>query len=468
MPIDAYDLVDRFGAASDAGVAAMLVGAGLSRGAGLPDWNRLLEVPRERVGIPGVVRDLPLVAEYYEQDPQGGRDSLKDHLLRSTAGVGAVPGDGHRLLAELPVRDVWTTNYDALIEQSMPGCHVVASDDDTRLVGHGHRSVVKMHGSILPGPQPRWASEPVISRTDYERYEFNRPRTWALLRASYVTRTFLFLGFSFADPNVEVLLRLARTYGTATGDRHLTVMRRPKADEPDGPDGVRLHDLKVKDLEASGVAVHEIAEHGDLVPLLAALVRRTRPPRLFVGGSGERGAMLPWGERLAQGLALGGDADWELASLGGEAGWLTTRELAQLRRAAGAYDPSKLLLYFRRKDEPVPAMDQRAGTAVFTDMTREELYPHVMSKCRAVLVVGGGQRTDQEVTWARQAGLGVVPLAASGGAASRMWEGTVGDLPSLGGRPADPHDWARLNDDTPSVAVHAAVRLLRQAMYRLA
>ncbi len=242
-------------------------------------------------------------------------------------------------------------------------------------------------------------------------------------------------------------------------------MRRP--DEADEPDGVRLHDLKVKDLEASGVAVHEIAGHGELVPLLAALVRRTRPPRLFVAGSGEREEMLPWSERLAQGLALGGDADWELASLGGEAGWLTERELARLRRAAGAYDASKLLLYFRRKNEPVPAMDERAGTAVFTDLTREELYPHVMSQCRAVLVVGGGERTREEVAWARQAGLGVVPLAASGGAARWMWESTVGDLPSLGGRPADPNDWARLNDDAPGVAVQAAVRLLRQAMYRL-
>lgn len=446
----------------------MLVGAGLSRGAGLPDWSELLEVPRARVGIPHGVRDLPLVAEYYEQDPQGGRDSLKDHLLRSTAGAGAVPGEGHRLLAELPVREVWTTNYDPLIEQSIPGCQIVASDDDTRLVGHGRRSVVKMHGSILPGPPPKWASEPVISRTDYERYELNRPRTWALLRASYVTRTFMFLGFSFADPNVDVLLRLARAYGTATRDRHLTVMRRP--DEPDGPDGVRLHDLKVKDLEANGVAVHEIAGHSELVPLLAALVRRTRPPRLFVAGSGDREEMLPWGERLAQGLALGGDADWELASLGGEAGWLTTRELARLRRAAGpaaAYDPSKLLLYFRRKNEPVPAMDERAGTAVFTDLTREELYPNVMSQCRAVLVVGGRERTSEEVAWARQAGLGVVPLAASGGAAHRMWEDTIGDLPSLGGRPADPNDWAKLNDNAPGVAVQAAVRLLRQAMYRL-
>jgi hypothetical protein len=150
-----------------------------------------------------------------------------------------------------------------------------------------------MHGSIRPGPPPEWASEPVASRSDYERYELDRPRTWALLRATYATRSFLFLGFSFADPNVEVLLRLARSHGLASGDRHLTVIRRPREDdERDGPDGVRLHEL-VRDLEASGIAVHEIAEYGDLVPLLAALVRRTRSPRLFVADSGDRDDVLP-------------------------------------------------------------------------------------------------------------------------------------------------------------------------------
>ncbi len=57
MPIDAYDLVDRFGAAAEAGVAALLVGAGLSKGAGLPDWNDLMKMPRERAQVPDSVRD---------------------------------------------------------------------------------------------------------------------------------------------------------------------------------------------------------------------------------------------------------------------------------------------------------------------------------------------------------------------------------------------------------------------------
>jgi hypothetical protein len=458
VPIDAYDLVDRFGAAVEAGAAGLFVGAGLSKATGLPDWNELLAQPRADAGIPDSVTDLPLVAEYYERASDGGRSALKAHLLRETAAAGAVPGEGHRLLGALPVRQIWTTNYDPLIEQAVPGARAVVLDDDARRVGDGAVSVIKMHGSIAPGPPPQWASEPVISRSDYERYEQERPRTWALLRASYLTRTILFLGFSFADPNIDVLLRLARTYGTATGDQHLTVLRRPTGDHG------RLHDLRVADLEASGVSVCEVQSHDELVPLLRALVRRTRPPRIFVSGSGDADALLPWCDRLAQ--ALADDLDWEIASLGGNAGWLATRQVARLRRQAGDYDPSRMLLYFRKRDEPVPEMDERVGTAVFTDLTRDELYPDVLAGCRALLVVRGSTGTAEEVAWARQTGLGVVPLAASGGAARQAWL-EAGDPPLLGGRPADPATWARLDSPEPGAAVLAAVRLLRQAMYRL-
>lgn len=462
VPIDQYDLVDLFGAAAEAGVGSLFVGAGLSKAAGLPDWTGLLEGPRAEVDVPDEVADLPLVAEYYAQNADGGRPALKAHLLRETAAAGAVPGEGHRLLARLPVREIWTTNYDPLIELALPGCRLVVDDEDARAVGDGATSVIKMHGSISPGPPPVWASEPVISRSDYERYDQDRPRMWALLRASYLTRTMLFLGFSFADPNIDVLLRLARVYGTAEADRHLTVLRRPTDDAVKA----RLHDLRVRDLEDSGVLVCQVDKHEELGPLLRALVRRTRPPRMFVAGSGSREDVLPWADRIA--AALAGHRDWEIASLGGMAGWLTSRQVARQQRPVGEYDPSRLLLFFRKKDEPVPEMDERVGTAVFTDLTREELVPLVLSECRAMLVLGGGDRTEQEVGWAREQGVGVVPLAASGGTARAAWEEAAGVPPLLGGRPADPGDWALLNSEDASVAVLATVRLLRQAMYRLA
>ena len=458
VPIDQYDLVDRFGRATETGVGAVFVGAGLSVPAGLPGWDAVLAGLIEEENLPAQVRDLTLLAEYYEQTVPGGRARLEHHLLTQLAEV-SEPTQGHRLVAALPVREVWTSNYDPLSERAMPEAHVAVTEEDLREVGTGRKSVIKMHGSIDPGPPPRWAAPPVITRGDYERYETARPRTWALLRASYLTRTFLFLGFSFTDPNIDVLLRLARLSGTAAGDRHLTVLRRPQ-----DPADLRLHQLRVHDLETSGIQVCEIDDFAELVPLLQALVRRCAPPRVFVSGSGDQDALGIWCERIGDDIAR--HEDWELASLAGSAGWGTTRRVARMRRAARSYRPERLLLYFRPQEgQSAPELDERAGTAVYSDLEREPLAQFALETCRAQLVLGGGRRTLEEVAWARQRGLGIVPVAASGGAARAAWESFT-EPPLLGGRPVQEQDWAQLATEDVGLAVAAAMRLLEQAMYR--
>ncbi len=109
----------------------------------------------------------------------------------------------------------------------------VSDDDDIRHIAARRRAIIKMHGSLDDGYPAEWlAPGPVITRGDYENYETRRPRTWNVLRAPYLGRRFLFLGFSFTDPNVEILQRLARTTGTAQADQHIAVMRRPSFPHP--------------------------------------------------------------------------------------------------------------------------------------------------------------------------------------------------------------------------------------------
>lgn len=456
MPIDQYELVDRFGQACNDAVASLFVGAGLSMDAGLPGWEGLLTELAERADVPTSLADLPLVADYIEHEPSVGRGALEHHLLAQLHGVGE-PTEGHRLVAELPVREVWTTNYDRLLELAMPDAHTVTRDDDAQLADSSGRSVIKMHGSLPVSRGRPWPARPVITRGDYERYPTDHPRTWTRLRATYLTTTMLFLGFSFTDPNIEVLLRLARLAGTASKDRHLTVLRRP-TDEGER----RLHDLRVADLERSGIAVHEIDDFNQLAPLLRAIIRRSQPPRCFVAGSGDN--LEPWCKAMADKIAP--HRDWQLVSLGGPAGWRTTRRVAALRRAEGTYAPEDLLLYFRQlSNASAPPLDDRAGTAIYSDLEREPLVTSVLDQCRAMLVLGGSERTTEEVAWARERGLGVVPVAASGGAARAAWEDQdPGAL--LGGRPVDQRSWDQLADDDAGIATAAAMRLLEQAMYR--
>ena len=205
MPLTRQGLISSFGQACEVGNGAAFVGAGLSMGAGLPSWGSLLEAPRSESDVP-TIDDLPLMAEYILAEGRYSRSRLEQHILEATAAVGVEPTPALRHLVRLPVDQIWTTNYDPLIERasSETDHSVIATDDDVRLIGRYKRSIIKMHGSIASATAT-WTSPPVITRTDYETYETRRLRTWALLRATYLSKThavprFQLLGSQHRDP----------------------------------------------------------------------------------------------------------------------------------------------------------------------------------------------------------------------------------------------------------------------------
>ena len=189
---------------------------------------------------------------------------------------------------------------------------------------------------------------------------------------------------------------------------------------------------------------------------------------MFVSGSQQTGgdgdaAFADLCDRLAAEIA---DRSWELASLGGNAGWLVTSSVARIRKAAdGEYVPEKLVFHFRDQPSQAPTLPGRYGTAVYSHLDRLPLVDKVLEDCRALLSVGGGTRTAEEMRRAEALGVGVVPLAVSGGAARAYWQEHSADEVQIGGKGVEPRTWAQLADPTVSVAVKAAARLVRQAMY---
>lgn len=469
MPITRAELVEIYGQAVLSGNAAVFVGAGLSLAAGYPGWNSLLAPMQDRCSIPNH-SDLPLVAEYITLDPgNGGRAALETHILTKMTEITPEPTSSHRDLRRLDIKELWTTNYDRLLETAIPEAVVVAGEEKIHNIASRRRAIIKMHGSV--DARGKWELLPVITRTDYERYELTYPRTWTVLRSSYMSRTMLFLGFSFTDPNIEILLRLARTLGTATADRHIAVMKPPNSAD-DTPEDLRRYKLQAADLENSGITVCEITDHGEIPDLLADLVLRTRPPHFFVSGSSgvenpspeqDEAILDPWCAAIA--ATLVDDSTWTIASLGGPAGWYTSRDVARTRRKEGNYDPSKLVIHFRGKDEPPEVPPERVGTAIYSDLPREELVSSVLDDCRALIAIRGGTKTTEEISWATDRRVAVIPIAASGGAAHEYWKAHKDSPPDIGSRPTDGATWERLNDPDPTVAARAARRLLKQAMY---
>lgn len=455
-------LIRDYGDALDKRAASLFVGAGLSMAAGYPGWGSLIKDLRDQASVPADVTDMPLAAEYIVQTLPGEDKVLHQHILTELSKVTPKSTTGPRSISKLPLSELWTTNYDCLLEDFDRDLTVVASEHDTRQRHRpGQKRLMKMHGSLTSDDPPEWLAPPVITRSDYEAYADEHPRMWQALRSAYLTRTFLFLGFSFSDPNVDLLLRLSRSLRSSFEDdtvEHYTVLRKP-----DDPKDEKLHDFRVEDLSRSGFAVCVVDSHDDLEPLLRRLVRRTREKRLFVTGSGDSTV-----ERLSADLGdrLATEHDIVLTSFANEAtGLPASFAYANALQALDLYDPEAVRFYFRAQNKPGEALKQRTGTTVYTGLALDALRRDVLDDVRAVVVIGGGDRTAEELQVAADLGVPIVPLACSGGTAKAMWESSDVAQAVVDATLHDERDWTLLNDTNEKLALAACHRLIRRAMY---
>lgn len=475
MTVTAKDLVLRFAESVEVGDAAVFLGAGTSQGANLPGWNKLIEEARIAANVPDSISDAPLAAQYIANTD--GEATLHAAIKRKID-VAVNPTDVHKIISRLPVRDYWTTNYDLLIEDALDELNVPYR----WLVGENNggaaprieastKRVIKMHGSLTrakPGHRS-WQVAPVITRSDFERYEEQRPITWTRLRATWLTSSFLFLGLSFDDPNLHLLLRLSRSLPSGIEAPPHYVVFAAKTD----PDEKRLQDLRVSDLESSGVNVHMIESHEALSQLLGQLEVRCRSPRLFVSGSFVKdgtevddqvsaSVAAALGTTLA---ALERKSRPVVVSFGGPAGQVVSRQFRDAL-SPSEYKPDLVQFYYRKAekgDESIP-IERRVGMAIFTERNLDEMREFVFPQVRAMVVLHGGERTEEEAAVAGSHGVLVIPVGATGGAAKRLWEGMT---PAELGLDAEDELawWDQLNSESAGLAAHAAGMLIKRLMF---
>jgi len=475
--VDVLELVGRFGNHVDATSATVFIGAGLSLAAGYPAWTALVEPLRGELGIEPL-HDLPQLAQYFADAAPGGRPQLDQKIRSILQAVGDPPPTAtHRLLSELPVTEFWTTNYDALMERAMANVQVFVNDEQlAQTIEPERRKVYKMHGSLNP------PGELVLTRDDYERYPWDRPRFWALLQAQFLTRSFLFLGFSFTDPNMEVVFRLVRLHASDVHREHFAVLKRPGATgNPTEDDRARrLFDLRVGDLDRVGVHVGVIDDHVEVEGLLRRLVARCRPSQAMVSGSAPGGAprlgigsgypTAPLPDSLVEvAKAIGARlADTDVRVLAaGEAGAHVGYELVRQLLHRDLYQPGRFTLVRRVRDGPLDFPDLRLGEITFTGEDPNDIRSSALGQVRAVLVLAGGNGTQQEVDRAEAEGLGIVPVGCTGGTAEVVWHRLrIGlDTLLLGGRAVNPTDFELLMNPDINAAAAASVRLLSQALF---
>lgn len=184
--------------------AAVMVGAGFSKNAGhgFPDWNQLGDLFYQKAhGVkPDLSRQKYLNVLRLAEEVQAaiGRPAL-DNLLRSNIPDLTIEPSGlHVELLELPWVDVFTTNYDTLLERASAKVvtrryePVVNKEDIPYAI---KPRIVKLHGSF-PSERPF-----IITEEDYRRYPHDYSPFVNTVQQALLENTFCLIGFSGDDPS---------------------------------------------------------------------------------------------------------------------------------------------------------------------------------------------------------------------------------------------------------------------------
>jgi hypothetical protein len=273
------DFFEHYVEALERRTAALFVGAGLSAAADFPDWKTLLSGVAEEIELDVKQEsDLPAVAQFYLNRVASSRGRIADLVGRTFRRSVPIP-DNHRILARLPYRHVWTTNYDHLVERAweLSGKRMDIKSRNANLTSSDPEAdaiLYKMHGT---------ADHPddiVLSRDDYELYPTKRPGFLQILGSDLITSTFLFLGLSFTDPNLSYLMGTLRASFQNVPRQHFTIMKRPAGEYA----GKRFR-LFTDDLQRYGIRTLMVGEYADITKVLSELEQRCAQTNVFVSGS---------------------------------------------------------------------------------------------------------------------------------------------------------------------------------------
>lgn len=278
---------------------AIFAGAGLSAGAGFVDWTGLLEPYAMELGL-DVKRErehLVRLAQYSMNQKGNNRHHLNQNIIEAFPVMHA-PGRNHEILARLPIDTYWTTNYDKLIETALRDAKkkVDVKYRDSQLPNSTPRRdavVYKMHGDV------EHSNDAVLTRDDYESYAKKSPGFLNALAGDLTGKTFLFLGFSFSDPNMEHVLSEVRQRYHAAQREHFCLLRKPKESDFDKSEDFLYAQVRqrhfINDLRRYNVTALEMQDYAEVTETLLAIEQYYRRRSVFVGGSAEDYA--PWGQQ---------------------------------------------------------------------------------------------------------------------------------------------------------------------------
>ncbi len=247
----------------------LFVGAGLSEG--LPQWKELVEPLKKELELladkPGTSLNVepPIIASYYEV--KFGREALQKKIVSQLQKEVKLT-ETHRTLSELPLKAIFTTNYDHLLEKALSTRKYVkiVKGKEAPLAGHDQLPLIKMHGDI---DDP---STIVITQGDYDNYTEKHRALITYILGFLISCNILFVGYSLKDSNFHTIYAQVKSLFGESMRGSYAIFKNPSPFEVE-----RLK--KEKGIEV--IPIEDYKEVPEIFKELREVCREKLPPRKF-------------------------------------------------------------------------------------------------------------------------------------------------------------------------------------------
>jgi len=241
------------------GNGVLFIGPDLSTLAGLPDMKEIAKELASELGCPDHLPPAE-IAQHYAEEYSELR--LFQKLQEQLDTIDIEPPAFYSTLLNLPIRRIFTTNYDDLLEKALRDqrhrFHLSRQNIDVSFGSHDRLHLVKLHGDF--GQRESM----VVTSSHYHAYSERHPALVRFLKVALQTDTVLFLGYQAEDPNFEQLLALVRNesenfarnaFAVLMGADEWTVKR------------LRRHQITVINLDSGPRAGSGLQQHEDSTKL---------------------------------------------------------------------------------------------------------------------------------------------------------------------------------------------------------
>ncbi|MGN6604721.1 MAG: SIR2 family protein [Ginsengibacter sp.] len=268
--------------------AAIFAGAGLSAASGHVDWRGLLEDIAVDLEL-DIQKEYDLIslAQYHLNKNLSNRYTL-NQIIANEFHHGKSPNVNHKILAKLPISTFWTTNYDKLLEKALEQENKIVDIKYTTTnlaqTIHGRDVILyKMHGDV------EHPNDAIISKDQYEKYHNTHGAFINTLAGDLTSKTFLFIGFSFTDPNLDYVLSRIRATYQDNQRKHYCFLREVKQQEKEEDEDFNLRKIKqalfISDLLRFNIHVILLSEYTEITDILKEIQYRFKRRTVYISGS---------------------------------------------------------------------------------------------------------------------------------------------------------------------------------------